>query len=99
ASRRSGYGRQAGRFGGRAAVGRANFCDRRPVGLQFRLPTVALAKVGSYFVQQRQPIGTFWSLAQNTPAFFRFPSHRFVLSYAAAYTAHTFFRFFPCTFI
>ncbi|MFH1839274.1 MAG: hypothetical protein ABH820_03240, partial [Patescibacteria group bacterium] len=45
ASRRSGYGRQAGRFGGRAAVGRANFCDRRPVGLQFRLPTVALAKV------------------------------------------------------
>jgi len=84
-----GFLETAGRFGGRAAVGRANFCDRRPDGLQFN----------SNFVQQLQPSETIWSLAQRAPAFLRLVPRRAVLACATAHTLHTFFRFFPSPFI
>jgi len=45
----------------------------------------------SNFVQQRQPTGTPWSLAQRAPAFLRFPPHRPSLPRATARAAHAFF--------
>jgi len=57
------------------------------------------AKLHSNFVQQLQPIGTVLSLAQRAPAFLRFPPHRPSLPRADARAAHTFFRFFPSSYV
>ncbi|MBU0766233.1 hypothetical protein KKF55_00390 [Patescibacteria group bacterium] len=68
---------------------------RRSGGRIFATAAIRLAQFRSYFVQQLQPIGTIWSLAQRAPAFSRFVPRRAVLPRADARTAHTFFRFFP----
>src|SRR3989339_1094275 len=79
----------------RRRPGARSFAAAAGRSAQFRQPAEALAKVGSNFVQQLQPIGTLLSLAQRAPAFLRFPPHRPSLPRADARAAHTFFRFFP----
>jgi len=72
---------------------------RRPGARSFAVAATIRLQFRSDFVQQRQPIGIFWSLAQDAPAFSRFPPHRFALPRADARIAHTFFRFFPTPFV
>src|SRR3990172_9086216 len=66
---------------------------RRSGGRIFATAAVRSAQFRSDFVQQLQPIGTIWSLAQCAPAFLRFIPRRAVLPRADARAAHTFFQF------